>query len=440
MASNRPAPHGPSTHGLGGPADFGAAVGLGGPAGLGVPTGPGSPVVPAQFPVAHGELTDGMPPQEPFLHDQSSQAARTSPVPQAPQGPQGEPAQGRPSGDEPAPGLAGDGDADDWLPGDEADDGDAGRSLRGRHRVARPRGVGLARGGTALGVGVIAAVGASGVAAAEGRPPVPISMPDPGGAVDDTAGTLQDAPATLSAAAAGSTAAPSRAAAAPEAAGATRPAGPAEALRHRILQQADTRQGTGEQAAAPQTAQDAPGPQPEAAEPTATTEEAAQPQGTAAAETEHQAAAPEARHPVAEAEHPAHQAKTSVAAPVSSYTLGTGFGQAGDRWAAEHTGQDFTAPTGTLVKAVHDGTITQAGWAGAYGYRIVLTLDDGTELWFCHLSSMVRTAGRVHTGDVIGRVGATGNATVPHLHLEVRPDAGAPADPLPWLRDRGAAV
>ncbi|MGV4922910.1 M23 family metallopeptidase [Streptomyces sp. BHT-5-2] len=424
MASNRPAPQGPSTYGPGGPADFGGAVGPGGPAGPGAPAAAGSPVMPAQVPSSYEELADGAPPREPFFHDRSSQAAaRAAQTSQATQVPQGE--RGRPSGDEPSHGPAG--DADDWLPGDETGDGDAGRPVRGKHRVARQRG-GLARGGTALGVGVIAAVGASGVAAAEGRPPVPISMPDPGGAVDDTAGTLRDAPAP-----------PSRTADADGDAGA---AGPAEALRHRILQQADARQSAAEQAAeAAEAAADAPGrQQEEAAQPTSTTaEEKAEPQGTTAAATGHQAAAPVARHPNAAAEHPAHQARTSVA-PLSSYTLGAGFGQAGDRWAAEHTGQDFTAPTGTPVKAVHDGTITQAGWAGAYGYRIVLTLDDGTQLWFCHLSSMVRTTGRVHTGDVIGRVGATGNATGPHLHLEVRPHAGAPADPLPWLRAHGAAV
>ncbi len=107
---------------------------------------------------------------------------------------------------------------------------------------------------------------------------------------------------------------------------------------------------------------------------------------------------------------------------------------------ATHTGQDFAAPTGTPVRAVHSGTITQAGWAGSYGYRIVLTLDDGTELWFCHLSSMVQTSGKVSTGDVIARVGATGNVTGPHLHLEVRPGAGAPIDPMPWLREHGLNV
>lgn len=53
---------------------------------------------------------------------------------------------------------------------------------------------------------------------------------------------------------------------------------------------------------------------------------------------------------------------------------------------------------------------------------------------------MVKTSGKVSTGDVIGRVGATGNVTGPHLHLEVRPDAGDPIDPMPWLRDHGIKV
>ncbi|MET9292730.1 peptidoglycan DD-metalloendopeptidase family protein [Streptomyces sp. NPDC003077] len=127
-------------------------------------------------------------------------------------------------------------------------------------------------------------------------------------------------------------------------------------------------------------------------------------------------------------------------APLASHTLAAGYGQAGDRWLAHHTGQDFTAPTGTPVKAVHAGTITSAGWAGPYGYRVVLTLGDGTELWFCHLSSIVRASGPVEADEVIGRVGATGNVTAPHLHLEVRPNGGDPVDPLLWLRARGVEV
>ncbi|SCE44887.1 Peptidase family M23 [Streptomyces sp. SolWspMP-5a-2] len=126
--------------------------------------------------------------------------------------------------------------------------------------------------------------------------------------------------------------------------------------------------------------------------------------------------------------------------PTSSYTITGTFGQAGAMWSSGyHTGLDFAAPTGTLIKAVHSGTITEAGWAGAYGYRTILTLDDGTELWFCHQSSISATVGqKVATGDVIGRVGATGNVTGPHLHLEVHPGGQAEGiDPMSWLRGKG---
>ncbi|WP_435177723.1 M23 family metallopeptidase [Actinacidiphila sp. bgisy145] len=140
----------------------------------------------------------------------------------------------------------------------------------------------------------------------------------------------------------------------------------------------------------------------------------------------------------AEAERLARLAASYIK-PVACATLGAAFGEA-DPWANLHNGQDFTAPTGTPVHAVHGGTVTSAGWAGSDGYRVVLTLDDGTELRYCHLSTMVVTDGRVTTGDTIGRVGATGNVPAPHLHLEVRPDGGAPVDPLPWLRAHDVTI
>nr|WP_237555101.1 M23 family metallopeptidase [Streptomyces sp. SID4948] len=108
--------------------------------------------------------------------------------------------------------------------------------------------------------------------------------------------------------------------------------------------------------------------------------------------------------------------------------------------ATPHAGQDFDAPTGTPVHAVHGGTVTSAGWAGAYGYRVVVALDDGTELWYCHLSTMVVNSGPVTTGDTIGRVGATGNVPAPHLHLEVRPGGGDAVDPVGWLAARHVEV
>ncbi|PBC83334.1 MULTISPECIES: M23 family metallopeptidase [unclassified Streptomyces] len=352
----------------------------------------------------------------------------------------------------PGPGHAdniNDGPWEEWNPTE-----DSVRSVRGKHRVAKQRGGGLARGGTVLGVGVIAAVGAGGMATAEGRPPVPISMPDVGGMADDVADKLPDAKSlpgvgdlisdegTDTGAASASDSAAGVASASDSGAGVASVsdsgADAGEALRSRILQQADAQQGAAEQEAretaehtAFQTAVQAADAHQKSAEKAAAAKKAA--------ELEAKREAEEAARQKAEAARLAKLAKNFIA-PVSSFTLTASFGQAGDRWAADHTGQDFAAPAGTPVKAVHSGTITQAGWAGSYGYRIVLTLDDGTELWFCHLSSMVKTSGKVGTGDVIGRVGATGNVTGPHLHLEVRPGAGDPIDPMPWLRDHGIKV
>ncbi|MFE6744021.1 M23 family metallopeptidase [Streptomyces tubercidicus] len=351
-----------------------------------------------------------------------------------------------------AGGGEGDGPWEEWNPTEEST-----RSARGKHRVVKQRSGGLSRGGTVLGVGVIAAVGASGMASAEGRPPVPISMPDVGGMADDLSEKLPDAKdlpgigeliSDEGSAGADAASASAKGASAPAAGPLTRAAQPGadagsgadagEALRSRILQQADAQQDAGEQEAR-EAAEKAAVQQ--AATEAAAHQKSAEKAAAAkkAAEMEAKRKAEEAARRKAEAERLANLAK-SFTVPVSSYTLTASFGQAGDRWAADHTGQDFAAPTGTPVKAVHSGTITQAGWAGSYGYRIVLTLDDGTELWFCHLSSMVKTSGKVNTGDVIGRVGATGNVTGPHLHLEVRPDAGDPIDPMPWLRDHGLRV
>lgn len=126
--------------------------------------------------------------------------------------------------------------------------------------------------------------------------------------------------------------------------------------------------------------------------------------------------------------------------PVTSYHLTASFGESSGLWASSHTGQDFAAPTGTPVHSVGDGVIISAGWDGAYGRKIAVRHVDGTVTWYCHLSAFVRTSGRVKAGDVIGRVGSTGNTTGPHLHLEVRPGGGAPINPVPWLRAHGVQV
>jgi len=120
------------------------------------------------------------------------------------------------------------------------------------------------------------------------------------------------------------------------------------------------------------------------------------------------------------------------------YHLTGRFDQVSGLWATVHTGLDFACPTGTPIHAVAGGVITQVGWAGAYGNRTVETLPDGTELWYAHQSRFGVTVGeKVTEGQVIGFVGATGNTTGPHVHLEVRPGAGDPVDPDTALKAHG---
>ncbi|MDF9714850.1 M23 family metallopeptidase [Nocardioides sp. ChNu-99] len=124
--------------------------------------------------------------------------------------------------------------------------------------------------------------------------------------------------------------------------------------------------------------------------------------------------------------------------PLQSYRLTGRFGQSGARWSSTHTGLDFAAPAGTPLVAVAAGTVRSAGSSGPYGQRTVLELNDGTEVWYCHQASIEVAVGeQVQAGQRIGTVGATGNVTGPHLHLEIRPDAGAPVDPERELAERG---
>ena len=123
--------------------------------------------------------------------------------------------------------------------------------------------------------------------------------------------------------------------------------------------------------------------------------------------------------------------------PLSSYSLTATFGEYG-LWASYHTGLDFNGNSGDPIMAIANGTVTETGYDGSYGNKTVLTLDDGTEIWFCHQTSINVSVGeRVRGGQVIGTVGATGHVTGSHLHLEVRPGAGDPVDPFGAFVEHG---
>jgi murein DD-endopeptidase MepM/ murein hydrolase activator NlpD len=126
--------------------------------------------------------------------------------------------------------------------------------------------------------------------------------------------------------------------------------------------------------------------------------------------------------------------------PLASYRLTAHFGQRGRYWATYHTGLDLAAPTGTTVRSIGDGVIIFAGWAGAYGNRVDVRHYNGVVTRYAHLSSIHRRSGALKAGWTVGRVGATGNVTGPHLHLEARPNNGSPVDPAAYLAARGVRV
>ncbi len=123
--------------------------------------------------------------------------------------------------------------------------------------------------------------------------------------------------------------------------------------------------------------------------------------------------------------------------PLEHYAITATFGQYG-LWASYHTGLDFNGETGDPIMAIANGTVTSTGYDGAYGNKTAVTLDDGTEIWYCHQTSIYVSVGdRINGGEVIGTVGATGNVTGSHLHLEVRPGGGGPVDPFQAFVEHG---
>lgn len=122
-----------------------------------------------------------------------------------------------------------------------------------------------------------------------------------------------------------------------------------------------------------------------------------------------------------------------------TYRLTARYGDYG-LWANYHTGLDFAGPYGSTIYAVAGGVVTSTGYDGAYGNKTVVTLENGTEIWYCHQSDVdVSVGDEVRSGDPIGNLGSTGNVTGPHLHLEVRPGGGDPVDPYSAMANQNVA-
>lgn len=88
-----------------------------------------------------------------------------------------------------------------------------------------------------------------------------------------------------------------------------------------------------------------------------------------------------------------------------------------------HNGTDYVAPKGTPVSAMANGQVVAAGWQGGYGKLVVIRHPNGYKTYYGHLSGFakgIRKGASVAQGQLVGHVGATGLATGPHLHFEMR--------------------
>jgi murein DD-endopeptidase MepM/ murein hydrolase activator NlpD len=88
-----------------------------------------------------------------------------------------------------------------------------------------------------------------------------------------------------------------------------------------------------------------------------------------------------------------------------------------------HLGIDYGAPAGAPVVAVAGGAVVSAGWSGGGGNMVRIRHASGFESYYLHLSSFgkgIRAGVRVDQGALIGRVGATGTATGPHLDYRLK--------------------
>jgi murein DD-endopeptidase MepM/ murein hydrolase activator NlpD len=99
-----------------------------------------------------------------------------------------------------------------------------------------------------------------------------------------------------------------------------------------------------------------------------------------------------------------------------------------------HRGLDIALPVGNPVYAADTGTVTFAGWnIYGFGNLIVVNHGNGFETFYAHLDAINVVPGQiVYQGNVIGATGNTGNSSGPHIHFEIRLNAGQ-QDPCWYL-------
>jgi murein DD-endopeptidase MepM/ murein hydrolase activator NlpD len=117
-----------------------------------------------------------------------------------------------------------------------------------------------------------------------------------------------------------------------------------------------------------------------------------------------------------------------MTSPVPGKLQGTKYGARGSYWSCRkdaagngiHTRVDYPAPVGTQVVAARPGTAWWVNHGSAFGnHQLEVRCGDGTRDFYAHMTSRaVGNGTKVAAGQQVGRVGAEGNVTGPHLHFE----------------------
>ena len=99
-----------------------------------------------------------------------------------------------------------------------------------------------------------------------------------------------------------------------------------------------------------------------------------------------------------QAEAPGRQDRPQpVGAAGRSVSITAEFGEYG-LWASYHTGIDFNGSDGDPIHAIANGVVTSSAYDGSYGNKTVVTLEDGTEIWYCHQSAFGVSEGDTRRG------------------------------------------
>ena len=107
-----------------------------------------------------------------------------------------------------------------------------------------------------------------------------------------------------------------------------------------------------------------------------------------------------------------------------------------------NVGLDLGAPEGTPLVAIADGTVIESGWnTSGWGNTLLVRTADGGTYRLSHMKQApsVGVGAKVAQGAPVGQVGQSGNATGPHVDVEVRDRTNRNIDPTPLLGWNGTS-